>query len=96
MASSAAGLRGCAADSAKDIHDSNTNLAQGGIIYRGREESPEQLVEDVLAACRVELASGGDALGRRGPRLVKDVLIDELGVPFDRVRAGRCTPMHSA
>ncbi len=35
---------------AKDIHTSNTNLAQGGIIYRGRRESAEQLVEDVLAA----------------------------------------------
>jgi L-aspartate oxidase len=30
-----------------DPEDSNTYRAQGGIIYRGREESPDQLVADI-------------------------------------------------
>ncbi|MGD1082994.1 MAG: L-aspartate oxidase [Candidatus Sulfotelmatobacter sp.] len=83
-----AAQRGCAVallTRAKDIHDSNTNLAQGGIIYRGREESPEQLVEDVLAAgAGLSSRQAATLLAEEGPRLVKDILIDELGVPFDR------------
>ena len=35
---------------AADPNDSNTNLAQGGIIYKGNEDSPDLLVEDFLRA----------------------------------------------
>jgi L-aspartate oxidase len=84
-----AAQRGCKVEllsRASDIHDSNTNLAQGGIIYRARGESPEKLVDDILAA-GAGLSSRPPAtlLAEEGPRLVKDILIDELGVPFDRV-----------
>ncbi len=70
---------------AKDIHDTNTNLAQGGIIYRGRDESSEKLVNDILAAgAGLSSRQAATLLAEEGPRLVKDILIDELGVPFDR------------
>ena len=70
---------------ASDIHHSNTNLAQGGIIYQGPEESPEQLVADILeAGAGLSSRQAATLLAEEGPRLVKAILIDELGVPFDR------------
>ena len=83
-----AAKRGCRVallSRASDIHRSNTNLAQGGIIYHGPGESPEQLVEDILAAgAGVSLRQAAKLLAEEGPRLVKAILIDELGVTFDR------------
>lgn len=68
---------------APDPHESNTYYAQGGIIYHGEEDSPSQLAEDLMRA--------GDGMNNReavrilseeGPRLVKDLLIEQYGVPF--------------
>ncbi|NJD67519.1 MAG: L-aspartate oxidase [Candidatus Methylomirabilota bacterium] len=64
--------------------ESSTYWAQGGIIYQGADDSPQKLVADILAA-GAGLSSPEAALlvSREGPRLVKQILIDELGVPFD-------------
>jgi L-aspartate oxidase len=70
---------------ASDLHHSNTNLAQGGIIYHGRDESPIQLVEDILAAgAGASSRQAATLLAEEGPCLVKGILIDELAIPFDR------------
>ncbi|MGH9679106.1 MAG: FAD-dependent oxidoreductase [Candidatus Acidiferrales bacterium] len=64
--------------------ESNTFWAQGGIIYRGRDESPDQLVADILSAgAGLSSPAAAALLSREGPRLVKQILIDELQVPFD-------------
>jgi L-aspartate oxidase len=64
--------------------ESNTYWAQGGIIYRGRDERPEQLVEDILVAgAGLSSPEAASLLSHEGPRLVKEVLIEELHVPFD-------------
>ncbi len=64
--------------------DSNTYRAQGGIIYRGKEEKPEQLVADILSAgAGLSSPHAASLLAHEGPRLVKEILIDELRVPFD-------------
>jgi L-aspartate oxidase len=92
------GLAGCAAALAavkRDIEvtlltrsphpeESSTFWAQGGIIYQGADDSPQKLVADIVAA-GAGLSSPEAALlvSREGPRLVKEILIDELGVPFD-------------
>jgi L-aspartate oxidase len=69
---------------AREPQDSNTNWAQGGIIYRGHSERPEQLVEDILSAgAGLSSPEAASLLSHEGPRLVKEVLIDELHVPFD-------------
>jgi L-aspartate oxidase len=69
---------------AANPEDSNTSRAQGGIIYRGRNESPEQLVQDILTAgAGLSSPEAASLLSREGPRLVKEILIDELRVPFD-------------
>lgn len=68
-----------------DPLEANTYYAQGGIIYRGEEDSPEQLAEDLIRA--------GDGMNNRravrilateGPRLVRKLLIEEYKVPFTR------------
>src|ERR1700680_3676725 len=69
---------------ASNPEDSNTYWAQGGIIYRGREDSPEQLVEDILlAGAGLSSREAATLLSQEGPRLVKDILVDDLRVPFD-------------
>ena len=68
---------------ADDPLESNTYHAQGGIIYKGEEDSPAQLEADLIHA--------GDGMnGRRavqilaeeGPRLVRELLVDAYHVPF--------------
>ena len=69
---------------ASDPEDSNTYRAQGGIIYRGHGESPEQLVADILSAgAGLNSPEAAALLSQEGPRRVKEILIDELRVPFD-------------
>ncbi len=67
----------------------NTSWAQGGIIYRGPEDSPELLARDIQRA-------GGDIssdravklLVERGPDIVQELLIERCEVPFDRTPEG--------
>jgi len=69
---------------AENPEESNTDRAQGGIIYRSPAESPDQLVADILSVGGgLSSPEAARLLSREGPRLVKEILIDELGVPFD-------------
>ena len=65
---------------AADPNDSNTNLAQGGIIYRGTR---------ILRSCWWQTfcvpgpgiePQGRRAAGRKGPGLVERILLERLGV----------------
>lgn len=84
-----AGLSVVIVTRAPDARESNTWYAQGGIVYRGAGDSPELLAEDIRRA-GVGLCRPGavEILAREGAALVDHVLIDELGVPFDRTPAG--------
>ncbi|MBM3269323.1 MAG: L-aspartate oxidase [Candidatus Sericytochromatia bacterium] len=65
--------------------ESNTYYAQGGIIFRGVEDSPERLAADIRAAgAGLCWEPAVRLLATEGPRLVQDVLIDRLGIGFDR------------
>ena len=70
---------------AQEPHESNTYYAQGGIIYRGQQDSPVLLAEDITRAgashCNPKAVS---ILAEEGPPLVKRILIDKVGVRFDR------------
>ncbi|HEX3370949.1 MAG TPA: FAD-dependent oxidoreductase, partial [Candidatus Acidoferrales bacterium] len=69
---------------AHETQDSNTFWAQGGIIYRGHDEKPEELISDILVAgAGLSSPEAASLLAHEGPRLVKKILIDELKVPFD-------------
>lgn len=64
---------------------SNSSWAQGGIVTRGLDDSPELLVEDILRA-GAGLSSHHPAkiLAEEGPSLVQSILVDQCGVQFDR------------
>lgn len=64
----------------------NTPYAQGGIIYKGIEDSPEKLKHDILLAgdghCSEEAV---DQLVKLGPQLVEEYLIKKSNVNFDKI-----------
>ena len=68
---------------AEDPHESNTYYAQGGIIGRGPHDSAELLMEDILrAGDYVNNRAAVAILAEEGPRLVQELLVERLGVPF--------------
>jgi L-aspartate oxidase len=85
-----AGLRVTVITRAERAEESNTLWAQGGIIFKGEDDSPELLARDILDAgaglCRDEAVR---MLATAGPQLVQLILIDKLKVPFDRKPDGR-------
>ena len=68
----------------QDATESNTRYAQGGIVSRGLEDSPELLIEDILrAGAGLSLRPAAELLAEQGPGLVQRILIDQAGVAFD-------------
>jgi L-aspartate oxidase len=74
---------------AAEARESNTYYAQGGIVARPPGDTPEKLAADIERAgdglCSPEAVA---LMSREGPDLVQSLLVEELGVPFDRDGAG--------
>nr|MBP7215528.1 FAD-dependent oxidoreductase [Candidatus Kapabacteria bacterium] len=67
-----------------DLMSGSTPHAQGGIIYRGENDSKDKLKEDILSAGDgASWEPAVDQLVELGPRLVKELLIDKFQVSFD-------------
>jgi len=68
------------------LKSGNTPWAQGGIVYKGLNDSPQKLKEDILTAgaghCWEEAVNH---LCKHGPSLVKNILFDTLQTKFDRI-----------
>jgi L-aspartate oxidase len=63
----------------------NTARAQGGIVFRGKDDSSDLLARDILSAgSDFGLAAAATFLAEEGPRCVQTWLLDRLHVPFDR------------
>ncbi len=75
--------------SAADPQESNTRYAQGGIIYRGVDDTPAALAEDITRAgaghCNPIAV---DILAEEGPQRVDEILLKRAKVDFDRVESG--------
>lgn len=68
-----------------DATSSNSAWAQGGIVTRGLDDSPDLLVEDILrAGAGLSSLRAAQVLAEEGPRLVNEVLIERCGVKFDK------------
>jgi L-aspartate oxidase len=67
--------------------EANTRYAQGGIVYTSPDDSPGLLVKDILEAGSGSRAAA-ELLSLEGPSLVRDLLIEDLQVPFDRDAKG--------
>ena len=64
---------------------SNTNWAQGGIVYEGQNDSPELLAQVIdHAGAQFTNPEAVHILAEEGPQAVRDILLDKIGVPFDR------------
>jgi len=74
---------------ATNPEESNTLYAQGGIIYRGKEDSPELLMQDIYHAganyCNPQAV---ELLAHKGPELVRSLLLESLSIPFDKEADG--------
>ena len=75
---------------AGDPGDSSTHFAQGGIVYKGEDDSPALLARDIHHAgaghCNPRVVG---ILAEEGPGLVEKILIEKAGVAFDREPDGR-------
>jgi L-aspartate oxidase len=68
----------------KDPHESGTFYAQGGIIFRGPEDSAGLLTEDLLrAGAYFNNPQAVRILAQKGPRVLQKVLIEKMGVAFN-------------
>ena len=74
---------------ANDPQESNTYYAQGGIIFRGTDDSPELLAQDLTRVgdshCNPKAVA---ILAEQGPELLREILIEKAKVPFDRTSDG--------
>jgi L-aspartate oxidase len=77
--------------------ETNTYYAQGGIIYRGQDDSPELLAQDILrAGAGHSNPRAVKILSEEGPDLVKSLLIDQYGVQFDHNHGDRAAELSLA
>ena len=74
---------------AADPKDCNTFWAQGGIIYQGEGDTPAKLIEDILrAGAGLSNEEAVRFLAFEGPRVVKELLLDKINVPFSTSEEG--------
>ncbi len=74
---------------AKTADDSNSAWAQGGIVTQGLHDSKALMIEDVLdAGAGLGYIPAVETLAVDGPRLVKDVLMEQCALDFDRNALG--------
>ncbi|NLW81144.1 MAG: L-aspartate oxidase [Desulfovibrionales bacterium] len=71
------------------LDNGNTALAQGGIIYKGTDDSPEQLARDIFTAgWNYNYESAVRHLCEEGPKAVEEILFERVHVPFDHTEHG--------
>jgi L-aspartate oxidase len=79
----------CELLSLSDPLQANSDWAQGGIIYDTTSD-PAALTRDILeAGAQMSNLAAVEQLVREGPAIVKQLLIDDLGIDFDRDLSGR-------
>jgi L-aspartate oxidase len=85
-----AGLQVTLITGAAELHASNSLWAQGGIIYDVHDHGDGDLLRADIDAASGHSANptAVDAIVRDGPRLVRELLLDDLRVGFDRDAAG--------
>jgi len=71
------------------LAECNTRYAQGGIVATGEQDSPALLARDImLAGDGMNNREAVELLAAEGPGLVDRLLVERLGVPFDRAGDG--------
>ncbi len=79
------GLQVLVVTRASQVEESNTYYAQGGIVSLGKDDHPEILKEDIIkTGDGINNPEAVDILTREGKRLIDEILIKELKIPFTR------------
>src|SRR5688572_3915621 len=85
----AAGIKVLLVTKATDPADCNTSWAQGGIIYEGEDDTPAKLINDIVrAGAGISNEEAVRFLAVEGPRVVKQLLLDKVHVPFSTTDEG--------
>ncbi|MCX8110710.1 MAG: FAD-dependent oxidoreductase, partial [Syntrophorhabdaceae bacterium] len=70
---------------AKNIEESNTLYAQGGIVTLGKNDSPELLAQDIIdAGDGISNPLAVELVTKEGTKLVRDFLIKKVSVQFSK------------
>lgn len=70
---------------ATNAHDCNSFWAQGGIIYKGNDDPPQLLAQDVhMAGAGISYDPAVQKLVREGPARVEELLLNIAKTPFER------------
>jgi len=84
-----AGIKVLLVTKTADPKDCNTFWAQGGIIYEGEGDSPAKLIADILrAGAGLSNEEAVRFLAVEGPRVVRELLLKEIHVPFSTSEEG--------
>jgi L-aspartate oxidase len=84
-----AGVKVLLVTKTSDPADCNTFWAQGGIIYKGTNDSAAKLIEDIIhAGAGLSGEEAVKTLAVDGPKVVRKLLINEMRVPFDKTDEG--------
>jgi L-aspartate oxidase len=84
-----AGIRVLLVTKASDPADCNTSWAQGGIIYQGENDTPAKLIADIMrAGAGISNEEAVHFLAEEGPQVVKQLLLEEIHVPFSTTVEG--------
>jgi L-aspartate oxidase len=84
-----AGIRVLLVTKAADPADCNTSWAQGGIIYEGEGDTPAKLIADIMrAGAGISNEESVNFLATEGPQVVKQLLLDNIHVPFSTTHEG--------
>ncbi|MFP4214145.1 MAG: L-aspartate oxidase [Desulfohalobiaceae bacterium] len=76
--------------SGSNLDCGNTAQAQGGIVYRGKEDSAELLKKDILTAgWNSNYKKAVQFLSQHGPKAVQELLLDKYGVELEKDELGQ-------
>ncbi len=80
-----AGFRVAIVSKGENMAESNTNEAQGGIVYQGMQDSAELRAKDIqIAGGSICYPPAVDIVAQEGPSAVEKELLNELDVAFSR------------
>ena len=72
-----------------DLANGNTSLAQGGIVYRSKDDDPRILEKDIFTAgWKHNFTKSVRYLCRKGPEVLQEIFLDKYKIPFNQREPG--------